>query len=194
MLDTPSSDVVRRVLATHSTRQFPLHFPYRASPCDITFQMDSTSTLRTAGHNPCQKSNRCACARFRSKWRVPTNHPESIRTSALAHYALLEMVDIFNLCIVAEQYVAPTNSSPVIPPTASSPPHRATHAFLPAESSRGLWAVFTRSNSVRGTLPWSVRAARCSGDAPRLCSNATPSIMTEVLCGCCQSLQENISI
>ena len=30
MLDTPSSEVVWRVLATHSIRQFPLHFP---SPC-----------------------------------------------------------------------------------------------------------------------------------------------------------------
>jgi len=32
-----------RVLATHSIRQFPLHFPSRASPRAITFQMDSTS-------------------------------------------------------------------------------------------------------------------------------------------------------
>ena len=39
MLDTPCSEVVWRVLATHSIRQFPLHFPYRASPCAITFQV-----------------------------------------------------------------------------------------------------------------------------------------------------------
>ena len=31
-----------RVLATHSIRHFPLHFPSRASPCAITFQLDST--------------------------------------------------------------------------------------------------------------------------------------------------------
>ena len=42
MLDTPCSEVVWRVLATHSIRQFPLHFPTRASPCAITFQLDST--------------------------------------------------------------------------------------------------------------------------------------------------------
>jgi len=42
MLDTSSSDVVWRVLATHSIRQFPLHLPFRASPCAITFQLDST--------------------------------------------------------------------------------------------------------------------------------------------------------
>jgi len=42
MLDTPCSEVVWRVLATHSIRQFPLHFPSRASPCAITFQLDYT--------------------------------------------------------------------------------------------------------------------------------------------------------
>jgi len=43
MLDTLCSKVVWRVLATHSSRQFPLHFSSRASPCAITFQLDSTS-------------------------------------------------------------------------------------------------------------------------------------------------------
>ena len=42
MLDTPCSEVMWRVLATHSIRQFPLHFPSSASPCAITFQLDST--------------------------------------------------------------------------------------------------------------------------------------------------------
>jgi hypothetical protein len=42
MLDTPCSVVVCRVLATHSIRQFSLHFPSRASPCAITFQLDSS--------------------------------------------------------------------------------------------------------------------------------------------------------
>jgi hypothetical protein len=43
MLDTRCSEVVWRVLATDSIRQFPLHFTSRASPCAITFQLDSTS-------------------------------------------------------------------------------------------------------------------------------------------------------
>ena len=30
-----------KVPATHSIRQFPLHFPFRASPCAITFQLES---------------------------------------------------------------------------------------------------------------------------------------------------------
>ena len=42
MLDTSCSEVVWRVLATHSIRQFPLHFPSRASPCAITFQLESS--------------------------------------------------------------------------------------------------------------------------------------------------------
>jgi hypothetical protein len=47
MLDTPCSEVVWRVLATHSIRQFPLHFPFRASLCAITFQLDSTFLHRS---------------------------------------------------------------------------------------------------------------------------------------------------
>jgi len=43
MLNTPCSEVVWRVLATHSIRQFPLHFPTRASSCAVTFQLDSTT-------------------------------------------------------------------------------------------------------------------------------------------------------
>jgi len=31
-----------RVLATHSIRQFPLHFPSRASPCATRFRTSST--------------------------------------------------------------------------------------------------------------------------------------------------------
>jgi hypothetical protein len=54
MLDTPCSEVVWRVLATDSIRQFPLHFPSRASPCAITFQLESTtlavSSRGTAPH------------------------------------------------------------------------------------------------------------------------------------------------
>ena len=42
MLDTQSLEVVWRVLATHSIRQFPLHFSSRASPSAITFQLEST--------------------------------------------------------------------------------------------------------------------------------------------------------
>jgi len=36
-----------RVLATHSIRQFLLHFPSRASPCAMRFQTHSTSKQGT---------------------------------------------------------------------------------------------------------------------------------------------------
>jgi hypothetical protein len=45
MLDTPCSEVVWRVLDNHSIRQFPLHFPSRALPSAITFQLDSTTVF-----------------------------------------------------------------------------------------------------------------------------------------------------
>ena len=47
MLDTTCSMVVRRVLASHSIPQFPLHFPSRASPCAITFQLESTISFKS---------------------------------------------------------------------------------------------------------------------------------------------------
>ena len=43
MLDTQCSEVVWRVLDTHSIHQFPLHFPSRASPCAITLQLESSN-------------------------------------------------------------------------------------------------------------------------------------------------------
>jgi hypothetical protein len=33
------------VFRAHSIRQFPLHFPSRASPCAITFQLESTNAV-----------------------------------------------------------------------------------------------------------------------------------------------------
>jgi hypothetical protein len=47
MLGTPCSEVVWRVLATHSIRQFPIHFPSLASPSAITFQLDSTLKMQS---------------------------------------------------------------------------------------------------------------------------------------------------
>ena len=49
MLDKPCSEVVWRVLATHSIRQFPLHFPSRASPRAITYKLESTTDFKIDG-------------------------------------------------------------------------------------------------------------------------------------------------
>jgi len=40
-----------RVLATHSIRQFPLHFPSRASPCATRFRTSSTHKTFSWIHN-----------------------------------------------------------------------------------------------------------------------------------------------
>ena len=50
MLDTPCSEEVWRVLATHSIRQFPLHFSSRSSPWTITFQLDSIHASISCSH------------------------------------------------------------------------------------------------------------------------------------------------
>ena len=42
------SEVVWRVLATNFIRQFPLHFPSRASQCAITFQLEFTSLFMSS--------------------------------------------------------------------------------------------------------------------------------------------------
>jgi len=55
MLDTPCYEVVWRVLATHSICEFPLHFPSRASPCAITFQLESTTKFG----DPCPRAFQC---------------------------------------------------------------------------------------------------------------------------------------
>ena len=50
MLVTPCSEVVWKVLATHFILQFPFHFPSRASPCAITFQLESTEEWAWTRH------------------------------------------------------------------------------------------------------------------------------------------------
>jgi len=59
-----------RVLATHSTRQFPLHFPSRASPCATTFRTQYT-TIITAGAHTSAASSRLNWRPFRFKWTRP---------------------------------------------------------------------------------------------------------------------------
>jgi hypothetical protein len=59
MLDTPCSEVVWSVLATHSIRQFPLHFPSHASPRTITFQLDFTTCWASRNSALCNKEFVC---------------------------------------------------------------------------------------------------------------------------------------
>ena len=57
-----------KVLATHSIRQFPLHFSFRASPCAITFRMRYT----TADAQTSAASNRLNWTLRRFKWTRPS--------------------------------------------------------------------------------------------------------------------------
>ena len=63
MLDTASSEVVWRVLATQSILQFPLHFPSYASLCAITFQLDSAtySSSPVVAQGKLRHGNTCYC-------------------------------------------------------------------------------------------------------------------------------------
>ena len=53
-----------KVLATHSVRQFPLHFPSRASPCAIRFQTSSTIKLPRGESSSVPKGGWGANAKF----------------------------------------------------------------------------------------------------------------------------------
>ena len=86
MLDKSCSEVVWRVLATHSIRQFPLHFPFPASACAIIFQPDSTALSRyllewsKENHGNVIKDNQC-----------PDRHPNlglPIRSSDQKRYRM----------------------------------------------------------------------------------------------------------
>ena len=71
MLDTPCSEVVWRVLATHYILHFPLHFPSRASPCAITFHLESTSIFPFSINTKSQNS---------PTQRLTTAHPTKTST------------------------------------------------------------------------------------------------------------------
>ena len=95
MFDTLCSEVVWRVLATHSIRQFPLHFPFRVSPCAITFQLESTTVEPHL-----------------SGLIVPANHPDMQKIRIIGFFlwkqAILAVwssaVTIYIMCLRLSQY------------------------------------------------------------------------------------------
>ena len=84
MLDTPCPE------ATHSIRQFLLHFPSCESPCAITFQMDSTLL-----HD---YTNLCHILRFRS---VLTNNMQR-QSKQLAYMDIVSIIIIIIIIIIIE--------------------------------------------------------------------------------------------
>ena len=71
MLQTPCSEVLWRVLASHSIRQFPFHFPSCSSPCAITFQLDSIN--KHSRHRKTDSTDAEACM-----LRLPQNKKYSM--------------------------------------------------------------------------------------------------------------------
>ena len=71
--------------------------------------------------------------------RVAITYPEIIRSVQLAHYTLIEMLDIFGLCLL-ELSVAANSSSPVVPPIISTP-STAPDTSPKAGSSSGMPSV-----------------------------------------------------
>ena len=61
--------------------------------------------------------------------------------SALDNYTLLEMLDVFSLCVTAELSIVPTNSSPPVSTEINSPQNASEKSIAPRRSSRGLLAV-----------------------------------------------------
>jgi len=77
MLDKPCFEVVWRVLAIHSIRQFPLYFPSRASPCAITFPLGPTEASMWPRYASAQDVKSCTsqasyvgCGRFKLVWET----------------------------------------------------------------------------------------------------------------------------
>jgi hypothetical protein len=93
MLDTPCSELVWRVLATHSIRQFPLHFPSRASPCAITFQLDSSRSLSLGLQWLERKANHpsVSITKIKNEWRFTSIPPCTFLTWVRTVLALLPL-------------------------------------------------------------------------------------------------------
>ena len=94
---------------------------------------ENVSTVHRPGDEPCYSYDMCACSRVvSSDVLLP---PILSAFAQCTHSTLLEMVDVFNLRVPAEQSVAPTS------PIARCPPHRARHAYHPAGI---IWSVVGR--------------------------------------------------
>jgi len=88
MLDTPRSEIVRRVLATHSIRQFPLHFPH---PCVTVCHHISNG----ACHTPLQPTTRNSPIGWHHK--TETFHPQPSSLAKLRIGATSFLLDSWTL-------------------------------------------------------------------------------------------------
>jgi hypothetical protein len=107
MLDAPCSEVVWRVLATHSIHQFPLHFPSRASPYAITFQLDSTgnsvATLCTSWRH-LRSIGYWQPIRMWTRWKV--GKVDGLRGAEVANVSTYSCINLQ----VGSKFFSPTNA------------------------------------------------------------------------------------
>ena len=67
------------------------------------------------------QGHRRACAVFHGEWHVAATCRQNHSHSAISHYRLLKMLDIFSMCVVAELSVAPTSTSRLVPLVVNTP-------------------------------------------------------------------------
>jgi len=105
-LHIPCSEIVWRVLAIHSIRPFPLHS--RASPCVITFQLDSTHVFKTAPvlYGVCSTNFHHLVLHSHIHLGFPNSFfPSDLSSNTFVHFSLssfyrLPHVNFFNIIIL----------------------------------------------------------------------------------------------
>ena len=187
MLDTPRSEVVW-VLATHSIRQFPLHFPSHASPCAITFQLESAyqSTRRPVLETSNLYSLRrddvtlLSCFFPLCRYRSVDGHligvcrsfPQSFQGSA----CIVSQIDLWPLVISCK---SPCTSNTLL-----------TESTTPTTTFILEWCLPVHSPQFRHLDSWGSvvkKAERTVGHTPvaEVCEEACCALLLYRSCSCC---------
>jgi hypothetical protein len=109
MLDTPCSEVVWRILATHSIRQFPLHLFSCASPCAITFQLGSNRKWfrwHAATPSPLSQARLTRSGLIQNSRRLLYELPSNSRTAISAATWCYLFKNVVLFCCVSFQSIS----------------------------------------------------------------------------------------
>ena len=115
MLDTPCSEVMWRVLATHSIRQFPLHFPSRASPGLLQFNLKLAGAWFQNGIVTVLRGHSWFFQSPQANGRIPS-HFDVITSFSAVHFQL--------------DYCAPWDAQPLLADRNVSPCYSVTVTVL----------------------------------------------------------------